>query len=104
VGKHAEFKDELLFGTGFAATATADLARAEGSNDPELWRGAIEAWADHSYDRAKAQWRLAQALIEADPSNAESLELLGAAEEVAESLKAQPLLAAIETTRKKASQ
>ena len=104
VAKHAEFKDRLPFGTGFAATATADLARAEGNNSGELWRAAVGAWDNQVYYRAKAQWRLAQSLIETDPTDPEAIELLDAAQDVAEGLKAQPLLDAIGATREKAAQ
>jgi len=103
VAKHAEFKDRLPFGTGFAATATADLARAEGNNSPELWRAAVGAWDNQIYYRAKAQWRLAQSLIETDPTDAEAIEHLDAAQDVAEGLKAQPLIDAIGATREKAA-
>jgi len=94
----------MSFAAELKATATADLARAHGHNDAGLWRNALAAWGDYPYFRAKAQWRLARALIATDPADDEAIELLSAADAVAESLKAQPLLDAIETTRKKASQ
>lgn len=78
-----------------------NLARAQGQNDAELWQRAVDAWADQPYYGAKAQWRLGQALIESDPSNAEAVEYLDSAQKVAEGLKAQPLLDAIEATREK---
>ena len=67
----------------FAATATADLARAHGKNDPDLWRVSIEAWSDVPYFEAKAEWRLAQALIEHDPTDLEAVTLLDEAEATA---------------------
>ena len=85
----------------FNAVSSANLARVKGRNDPGLWREAVDAWEDHPYYGAKAQWRLAQALIESDAYDAEAVEFLDSAQEVAQGLKAQPLLAAIEATREK---
>jgi tetratricopeptide (TPR) repeat protein len=89
----------IAFAAQFRATADADYARAQGNNDPELWRKAVDAWVDHPYYRAKAQWRLAGALIEVDPTNPEALDLLDAAQRIAVELRAQPLLDAIAATR-----
>jgi class 3 adenylate cyclase/tetratricopeptide (TPR) repeat protein len=88
----------------FRTHAKADLSRAEGHNDPELWRAAVDAWGDQAYYGAKARWRLAQALIEADPTDPAITALLDQAEDVAERLKAQPLLEAVATTRGNTSQ
>ena len=85
---------------GFEATAAADLARAHGTNDPELWRVCIEKWCDVPYFEAKAKWRLAQALIEHDPSDPEAATLLDDAERTAARLKAIPLLDAVGETRR----
>jgi len=85
---------------GFGATAAADLARAGGTNDPDLWRAAIEAWSEMPYLEAKATWRLAQALIERDPSDPEAPTLLDDAERTAVRLKAMPLLDAVGETRR----
>ncbi len=90
-------------GAEFNTEANANLARARRHNDAEVWREAVDAWTDHPYYRAKAQWRLAQALIETDAGSEEAIELLDAAQGVAQRLKAQPLLDAIETTREKAN-
>ena len=84
---------------GFSATATADLARAHGRNDPDLWRASIEAWNDVPYYEAKAKWRLAQALIEHDPTDPEATTLLDDAAGIAVELKATPLLDAVAATR-----
>ncbi len=80
------------------AGATADLARARGNNDPDLWRAAVEAWADTSYWRAKSQWRLAESLAGLDPHDPEVLSLLDEVEIVAAELGAKPLLAAARAT------
>jgi tetratricopeptide (TPR) repeat protein len=93
----------MLFGDEFRATATADLSRAEGDNDPDLWRAAVEAWGDQAYYGAKARWRLAQALTEQGPTDPEIASLLAQAEEVAVELKANPLLEAVRATREKAA-
>ena len=88
----------------FRRHAEADLSRAEGHNDPALWRAAVDAWGNQAYYGAKARWRLAQALIEADRTDPEITVLLDQVEEIAERLKARPLLEAVATTREKASQ
>jgi len=85
------------------AIGTADLARARGSNDPDLWRTAIETWADAPYWRAKCQWRLAQALIERDPADPEAVILLHEAERTAIGLGARPLVNAVGATRRTAA-
>lgn len=89
-----------LLSRGYEATATADLARAHEKNDPDLWRKCTEAWSGVPYLEAKGKWRLAQALIEHDPSDLEAVTLLDSAEETAVRLKAQPLLGATGATRR----
>ncbi len=81
------------------ATATADLARARGNNDPDLWRTVIETWAEAPYWRAKAQWRLAESLAALDPDDPEVSSLLTEVENVAAELGAKPLLDAARATR-----
>jgi hypothetical protein len=80
-------------------TSAADLARAKGENSAELWCDAIDAWGEGSYHQAKARWRLAEALTESDPDDPEIEPNLDLAQDVAQGLGAQPLLAAIEATR-----
>ena len=82
---------------GYASAAAADLGRAHGKNDPELWRVAIAAWdeTDNVYRGAKSRWRLAQAIMKHDPADPEISTLLATAEEVALDLKAEPLLKAV---------
>lgn len=94
----------MLFRDGFRSTATADLSRAEGNDEPHLWRAAVEAWGDQAYYGAMARWRLAAALAEKEPSDPEVAKLLDQIQEVAEHLKAQPLLEAVAVTRKNTSQ
>jgi len=81
------------------ASATAHLARAQGNNDPDLWRTAIETWADAPYWHAKSQWRLAESLTAHDPDDPEVSSLLTDAENVAAALGANPLLNAVRATR-----
>jgi ATP/maltotriose-dependent transcriptional regulator MalT len=65
------------------AMAQADAARAEGSDDPERWAHAAEAWSavERPYMRAVALWRRAEALSARDDreaagaSAAEALEI-----------------------------
>jgi class 3 adenylate cyclase/tetratricopeptide (TPR) repeat protein len=82
---------------GFGLTAAADLGRAHGKNDPELWRAAILVWddTDNCYNGAKSRWRLAEAIREHNPTDPEISALLATAEEVALGLKAKPLLEAV---------
>ncbi len=95
-----EVNGPMLFGNEFRSTATADLSRAEGDNDPHLWRVAVDAWGDQAYYGAKARWRLAQALAEADPANTEITELLDQSQNVAEHLNALPLREALGIMRR----
>jgi hypothetical protein len=88
---------------GFEAVATADLARVHERNDPDLWRASVEAWSDVPYSGAKAKWRLAQALIEHGPTDAEATTLLDDAAGIAVELKATPLLEAVKATRETAT-
>ena len=81
------------------ATATADLARSRGHNDPGLWRQAMQEAAANPYWLAKSQWRLAESLVALDPADSEALSLLVEVERVATGLRAQPLLAAAQITR-----
>ena len=91
------------FSRAAEATATADLARAHGVNDPDLWRLALEAWSDVPYLAAKAKWRLAQALLQRDAADPEAARLLDEAEERAVALKARPLGEAVGATRRAAT-
>jgi class 3 adenylate cyclase/tetratricopeptide (TPR) repeat protein len=76
----------------YQALAAAYLASAEGTNDPGLWRTAIDESPTRPYLRARAQVRLAMALQPGDPR---SVRLLDDARHVAVDLGAQPLLTMI---------
>jgi ATP/maltotriose-dependent transcriptional regulator MalT len=67
------------------ATGTAELARGRGRNDPKLWRKAASAWNElhRPYEAACAQWREAEAQIEAGDRAAAAI-VAGAALEFAE--------------------
>lgn len=99
---HARFAQEHppgAYSAEFHVTATADLARAEGENDPDLWRIAVDAWGEHSYYGAKARWRLAEAELEEGGLTSEVATLLDNAASVATRLGAQPLLHAVRLLR-----
>jgi hypothetical protein len=70
-------------------------ARSRGEDASDLWRSAIERWGDDHYMGAKAQWRLAEALLALDPLNAEASMLLADAASTAVTLGAKPLLNAV---------
>jgi hypothetical protein len=82
---------------GFGLASAANLARAHGKNDPQLWRAAIQVWDERSNDYygAKARWRAAQAIAERDPTDPEITTLLAVARETAVRLGAKPLLEAV---------
>ncbi len=65
---------------GYRAQAEADLARALGADDPQLWREAAKAWAavERPYPRAIALWRQAQASLERNDRAAASAALADA--------------------------
>ena len=84
---------------GFEAVASADLARVREKNDPDLWRASVEAWSDVPYYEAKAEWRLAHALLGNDPADPEATTLLDDAAGIAVELRATPLLEAVRATR-----
>jgi DNA-binding CsgD family transcriptional regulator len=83
-------------GRGWLARAEAEYARATGDNDPKLWRRTLEEFGPaYRYECARTRWRLAESLAEAG-SRDEAAAELSAAYEVARSLGARPLAAAIE--------
>ena len=88
---------------GFEAVATADLARAPGRINTDLWRASVQAWSDVPYCEAKAMWRQAHALLEDDPTDPEATTLLDDAAGIAVGLKARPLLQAVAATRQTAT-
>jgi DNA-binding CsgD family transcriptional regulator len=53
-------------GRGWLARAEAELRRAAGDNDPEIWRAVTDTFGpDFRYEAARSRWRLAEALAEA---------------------------------------
>jgi DNA-binding CsgD family transcriptional regulator len=50
------------------ASGEAELSRATGPDDPELWAGAVAAWEElgRPYRRLYSSWRQAEALVRAD--------------------------------------
>ncbi|MGI8693526.1 MAG: helix-turn-helix transcriptional regulator [Geodermatophilaceae bacterium] len=79
------------------ARAEAEWARAQGSQDPSLWRAAVEAFDyGHVYEQARSRWRLAEVLLAADDRTA-ATEEAKAAYDVASRLGARPLSAAVES-------
>lgn len=77
------------------AIGQAELARAERSEDPGLWRDALARAADRPYVEALIQWRLARSLEPSDSANTEVDSLLDAARNTATRLGAAPLVTAL---------
>ncbi|MGD0558458.1 MAG: LuxR C-terminal-related transcriptional regulator [Streptosporangiaceae bacterium] len=89
-------------GRGWLARAEAEYARALGDNHPKLWRTVLEEFGPaYLYESARTRWRLAEALAESG-SRDEAASELTAARDVATSLGARPLLAAIEDLARRA--
>jgi len=78
------------------ARVEAENARLHGTQSPELWQAAVDAFGfGHVYEQARSRWRLAESLLAAgDPNGA--AEQARAAHEVAVRLGAAPLRAAVE--------
>lgn len=73
------------------ARAEAEWERLEGSNDPERWATAAEAFTyGYVYEEARCRWRLAEALLAAGQRD-EAAEQVRAAHDVALRLGAEPL-------------
>jgi DNA-binding CsgD family transcriptional regulator len=82
-------------GRGWLARAEAEWLRAQGRNDPDAWCEVIEVFGpSFVYERARSQWRLAEAMAEAGHRE-EAQETWRLALDVARSLGAQPLLRAL---------
>lgn len=81
------------------ASAFAELGRAEGGDDPDLWQEAVSAWDDlgRPYEAAYARWRLVAATGE-DARSGRAEDALREAAEIAREIGAAPLLAALEAT------
>lgn len=82
-------------GRAWLLRATAELRRAQGRPDPELWRRVVTEFDyGYAYEVARSRFRLAEALLAAGDRPAAELELR-AAHETAVRLPAQPLLAEV---------
>jgi DNA-binding CsgD family transcriptional regulator/tetratricopeptide (TPR) repeat protein len=74
----------------------AEVARLEGSAEPDLWRASVDAFGfGHVYEQARSRWRLAEALLAAG-DRAAAAEEATQAHEVAVRLGAVPLRSAVE--------
>ncbi len=68
--------------TGWRDTGAAEFGRARGRNDPKLWLKAAASWEaiGRAYPMAMAQWRAAEAFVEAGDREAAADEARGALE------------------------
>jgi DNA-binding CsgD family transcriptional regulator len=75
------------------AGCEAERSRISGPGDPGLWSEAAAAWGrcDNRYRAAYAQWRCAEAILDAGGDRSETGALLRAARAVADELGAAPL-------------
>jgi DNA-binding CsgD family transcriptional regulator len=80
------------------AAMEAEVARAEGGSDPQLWHAAASAWDARScpLPAAYARWRRAEALLAAPGGRASAAAELRAARTTADRLGARPLMDEIE--------
>ena len=82
-------------GRGWLARAEAEWRRANGDNTPAAWQAVVDAFGEaFVYETARARWRLAEALAEAGDRDAAGIQWL-LAKEVADTLRAVPLQAAL---------
>ena len=89
-------------GRGWLARAEAEYGRASGHNTPEAWEAMLSAFGPgYVYETARAQWRLAEALIEAGRTE-EAVPIWRAAAATASRLGAAPLSAALEALARRA--
>ncbi|WP_414638408.1 helix-turn-helix transcriptional regulator [Actinophytocola sp.] len=89
-------------GKAWLARAEAELSRLHGESSPKLWQAAVDAFGYGAvYEQAVCRWRLGEALLRADERDAAAAELRAAAE-VADRLRARPLLDAIRRLARRA--
>jgi DNA-binding NarL/FixJ family response regulator len=89
-------------GRGWRARAEAEFRRASGDNDPEAWRAVLDAFGPaYTYEIARTQWRLAEALAEAGRRD-EAAEQWSQAAQTADRLRARPLRAALDDLARRA--
>jgi DNA-binding CsgD family transcriptional regulator len=86
------------------AAMEAEVARAEGGSDPELWHAAAIAWDARGcpHPAAYARWRLAEALLAAPGGRGSAAAALREAWTTAERLGALPLMDEIEALARRA--
>ena len=84
--------------------ADAEIRRAHGRSDPELWARVAEHWErlDHVPDAAVARWREAEARLVHGRSRSAAAEPLRAAAATARRICARPLLERIESLARRA--
>ena len=87
----------------WCAEILAHLRRAEGGDDPDMWREIVDGWdrAGAPYLAARSRTRMAEALLVGD-RRTEAAAALGPALSVAEALEARPLADEIRTLASRA--
>jgi DNA-binding CsgD family transcriptional regulator/tetratricopeptide (TPR) repeat protein len=93
------FRDDHPLVGPFRLAAHAELARGDGSGDPDPWRDAAAAWDDvpDPYRAAYCRWRLAQALLTSRTGRQGARRALDAAHATVTRLRARPLQEGIES-------
>jgi len=89
-------------GRGWLARCEAEYARLTGTNSPDAWERVLaEFGPGYVYETARAQWRLAEALVEAGRRD-EAAAVWRAARDTASRLRASPLGAALDDLARRA--
>ncbi len=89
-------------GHGWLARAEAEYCRASGDNDPQAWQAVLDAFGPaYTYETARTQWRLAEALAEAGRRD-EAAEQWRQAAQTADKLGARPLRRALDDLARRA--
>jgi DNA-binding CsgD family transcriptional regulator len=89
-------------GRGWLARCEAEYARLTGTNSPAAWERVLaEFGPGYSYEAARTQWRLAEALVEAGRRD-EAAAIWRTARDTASRLRAAPLGAALDDLARRA--
>jgi DNA-binding CsgD family transcriptional regulator len=89
-------------GRGWLARCEAEYARLTGTNSPGAWERVLAAFGPgYTYETARTQWRLAEALVE-DGRRDEAAAIWRAARDTASRLGAAPLGAALDDLARRA--
>jgi len=89
-------------GRGWLARCEAEYGRLTGANSPAAWERVLaEFGPGYVYETARAQWRLAEALVEAGRRD-EAAAVWRAARDTASRLRAAPLAAALDDLARRA--